>query len=114
MRSPLIQGVKAEAGDAIIFTEQLLHGTLPWSIPEHDRMTLFYKFSPHGVAHNATFFNAEQFGEMYPDMTDRQLATLEPPAAYRRAQEADWEWRAAELKEHAHSDQLPPVTTPRL
>eukprot|EP01046_Picozoa_sp_COSAG06_P013309 COSAG06_NODE_802_length_12194_cov_5.561637_14_plen_98_part_00 len=49
-RSPLIQGIKAEPGDAIIFTEQLLHGTLPWNVPEHDRMTLFYKFSPHGVS----------------------------------------------------------------
>ena len=106
--------MKADAGDAILFTEQLLHGTFPWNTPEHERMTLFYKFSPHGVAHNATFFNPEQFAEMYPDMTERQLATLEPPAAYRRSQEEDWEWRAAELKEHARRDQLPPAPVSRL
>lgn len=75
-------------------------------------MTLFYKFSPHGVAHNATFFNSEQFRSMYPDMTERQLATLEPPAAYRRAREEDWEWRAAELREHARQGQQQPQ--PRL
>eukprot|EP01046_Picozoa_sp_COSAG06_P013308 COSAG06_NODE_802_length_12194_cov_5.561637_13_plen_67_part_00 len=57
------------------------------------------------VAHNGTFFNPEQFRSMYPDMTERQLATLEPPAAYRRAREADWEWRASELQEHARVDQ---------
>ena len=38
-------------------------GTLPWTAA-HDRLTLFYKFSPHGVAHNATFFNSEQFRSM--------------------------------------------------
>ena len=38
-------------------------GTLPWTAA-HDRLTLFYKFSPHGVAHNATFFNSEQFRGM--------------------------------------------------
>ena len=53
------------------------------------------------MAHNGTFYNSEQFAEMYQDMTERQLATLEPPAAYRRSQETDWEWRAAELKEHS-------------
>eukprot|EP01045_Picozoa_sp_COSAG04_P050538 COSAG04_NODE_20525_length_391_cov_1.578767_1_plen_91_part_01 len=88
-------------------------GTLPWTAA-HDRLTLFYKFSPHGVAHNATFFNSEQFRSMCtytaiyrllslsrpgvvtrnglrsdPEMTERELATLEPPAAYRRSGEAD-------------------------
>ena len=103
-------------------------GTLPWTAA-HDRLTLFYKFSPHGVAHNATFFNSEQFRGMCtghtlalafaslttsrnrsrsdPEMTERELATLEPPAAYRRSGEADWEWREAELQEEATTRQLP-------
>ena len=106
-------------------------GTLPWTAA-HDRLTLFYKFSPHGVAHNATFFNSEQFRSMCtytaipvpplvafaslrsrngsrsdPEMTERELATLEPPAAYRRSGEADWEWREAELQEEATTRQLP-------
>jgi len=90
----------------IIFTEALLHGTLPWRAC-HDRLTLFYKFSPHGSAHNATFFNPEQFAALYPDLTARQLALLEPPAAYRRALEADWEWRRAELRQDSEARQLP-------
>ena len=40
-------------------------------------------------------------------MTERELATLEPPAAYRRSGEADWEWREAELQEEATTRQLP-------
>ena len=44
---------------------------------------------------------------MYPDMNERQLATLEPPAAYRRMREADWAWREAELRESASTQQRP-------
>ena len=37
--SPLVQGIRANAGDVTIFTEALLHGTLPWKIKGHDRLT---------------------------------------------------------------------------
>ena len=90
---------------------QLLHGTLPWSVTTHDRLTLFYKYSPHASAHNGSFFNPEQFAALYPDLTPRQLAMLEPPASYRRALERDWEWRRAELRQEGGAQQLPP---PRL
>jgi hypothetical protein len=33
-------------------------GTLPWTVA-HDRMTVFYKFCPHGVAHNGTFCSGQ-------------------------------------------------------
>ena len=38
-----IHRVEAEAGDAIIFTEKMKHGTIPWS-GERERRTLFYKY----------------------------------------------------------------------
>ena len=36
--------VNGKAGDAVIFTETLTHGTLPWTAA-HERRALLYKFS---------------------------------------------------------------------
>ena len=46
---PSVKWVPARPGDAIIFTEALTHGTLPWTANAM-RKTLFYKFSPHGTS----------------------------------------------------------------
>ena len=37
----LLKGIPAHAGDAIIFTETLVHGTLPWQ-PNAPRQTVFF------------------------------------------------------------------------
>src|SRR5213596_1449987 len=34
-----------EAGDALFFTEALIHGTMTWSA-QHERRALLYKYSP--------------------------------------------------------------------
>ena len=59
-------------------------GTLPWTAA-HDRLTLFYKFSPHGVAHNATFFNSEQFRSMctYTAFCRSRILTVKESVAFR-------------------------------
>lgn len=75
----LLKGIPAKAGDAIIFTETLVHGTLPWRI-DKSRQTAFYKFSPHGTSWTADYFEPEDFVQ-YEDITSRQLALLEPPNA---------------------------------
>jgi hypothetical protein len=75
----LLKGIPARAGDAIIFTETLVHGTLPWRINK-PRQTAFYKFSPHGTSWTADFFDPGDFTD-YPDITNRQLALLETPNA---------------------------------
>jgi ectoine hydroxylase-related dioxygenase (phytanoyl-CoA dioxygenase family) len=75
----LVKGISARQGDAIIFTETLVHGTLPWTV-DAPRQTAFYKFSPHGTSWTADYFDPEDFVQ-YEDMTDRQLALLEPPNA---------------------------------
>ena len=69
----------ARPGDAIVFTEALTHGTLPWSA-EAPRRTLFYKFSPHGTSWAGAYFDPRNFRD-YPDVDDRKLAILEPPNA---------------------------------
>ncbi len=75
----LLKGIPAKAGDAIIFTETLVHGTLPWR-NDKPRQTAFYKYSPHGTSWTADYFDPEEFAS-YEDVTDRQLALLEPPNA---------------------------------
>ena len=76
---PAVKRIPAKAGDAIVFTEALTHGTLPWESQE-TRKTVFYKFSPHSSTWSADYFNPEDF-RCYPDMDDRKLAILEPPNA---------------------------------
>ena len=75
--SPLIQGIKAEPGDAIIFTEQLLHGTLPWTA-KHQRRTVIYRFAPAGAAYGRGYLPAWP-AEATEGMSDAQLAVMEAP-----------------------------------
>lgn len=74
-----VKRIPASAGDAIVFTEALTHGTLPWTV-DAPRRTLFYKFSPNGSTWSADYFNPDDFRQ-YPDIDDRKLAILEPPNA---------------------------------
>ncbi|MCE2459765.1 MAG: phytanoyl-CoA dioxygenase family protein [Pseudomonadales bacterium] len=71
--------VAAAPGDAIVFTEALIHGTLPWTVDE-TRKTVFYKFSPHATSWSANYFNPDDY-RGYADMDDRKMAVLEPPSA---------------------------------
>ncbi|MCS6862171.1 MAG: phytanoyl-CoA dioxygenase family protein [Abditibacteriales bacterium] len=73
---PCIQRVTGPAGTAIIFTEALTHGTLPWR-GKQERRTVFYKYSPHPLSWAARYYCADD----YPDLTERQRAILEPPNA---------------------------------
>ena len=41
----VVKQVEAKAGSAIIFTEALTHGTVPWTA-EHERRAILYKYSP--------------------------------------------------------------------
>lgn len=73
---PFVQRVAGPAGTAIIFTEALTHGTLPWRGAQQ-RRTIFYKYSPHPLSWFAHYYNADD----YPGLTERQRAMLEPPNA---------------------------------
>lgn len=73
---PFMRAVTGPAGTAIIFTEALTHGTLPWQ-GKGERRTLFYKFSPHPLSWAARYYNADN----YDGLTERQQAILEPPNA---------------------------------
>ena len=69
--------VNGHAGDAIIFTETLTHGTLPWTA-KHQRRALLYKFSPSfqaysGGAHTVTY------PDYIEDMTEEQRMVMKAP-----------------------------------
>ncbi len=76
---PAVKRIPARPGDAIVFTEALTHGTLPWTADTR-RSTLFYKFSPHGTSWSGAHLDPDDF-RGYDDMDDRKMAILEPPNA---------------------------------
>jgi len=72
----VVKRVTAPAGSAVIFTEALTHGTLPW-MGKNERRTLFYKYSPACISWSANYYEEKN----YPGLTDRQKALLEAPNA---------------------------------
>ncbi len=71
-----VRAVPAPAGSAVIFTEALTHGTMPWR-GSGERRTLFYKYSPPSISWSARYYDAGRF----PQLSARQRAMLEPPNA---------------------------------
>jgi len=68
-----------EAGDALIFTEALIHGTMPWAA-DHERRALLYKFSPGHSSWASTYYNADD----YPNVTDQQRRIMASPSVGNR------------------------------
>ncbi|MCZ6680816.1 MAG: phytanoyl-CoA dioxygenase family protein [Candidatus Poribacteria bacterium] len=68
-----------EAGDALFFTEALVHGTVPWRA-KHERRALLYKYSPGHSAWMGSYYDLSKFGEL----TDQQKRILMPPSIGRR------------------------------
>ncbi len=80
---PHMRAVTGPAGTAVIFTEALTHGALPWS-GARERRTLFYKYSPHNSSWSAKYYNDAD----YPNLTERQRDVLEAPNARYRGRKA--------------------------
>jgi ectoine hydroxylase-related dioxygenase (phytanoyl-CoA dioxygenase family) len=73
---PFMRAVAGPAGTAIIFTEALTHGTLPWH-GKGERRTLFMKYSPHPVSWAAKYYDAS----LYDDWSESERGILEAPNA---------------------------------
>jgi Phytanoyl-CoA dioxygenase (PhyH) len=72
----LVREVPMDAGDVVIFTEALTHGTRPWQGPGQ-RRTLLYKYSPG----SSTWAEDQRWpDELLRQLTDRQKLLLQPPA----------------------------------
>ncbi|MET0146301.1 MAG: phytanoyl-CoA dioxygenase family protein [Ilumatobacteraceae bacterium] len=63
------------AGDVVVFTEALTHGTLPWQ-GAADRRSLLYKYSPG----NSAYSHAQWPADLVAACTDRQRLLLQPPS----------------------------------
>ena len=73
---PIVERVTGPAGTAIIFTEALTHGTLPWTGSD-ERRTIFFKYSPNPISWSAHYLEADD----YDGLTEAQRAILEGPNA---------------------------------
>jgi Phytanoyl-CoA dioxygenase (PhyH) len=67
--------VPLAAGDVVVFTEALTHGTLPWRRDEQ-RRTLLYKYSPG----NSAYSNVHWPDDLVAACTERQRLLLQPPS----------------------------------
>lgn len=72
---PCVRRIGGPAGTAIVFTEALVHGTLPWTAG-HERRTVFYKYSPAPISWDDRYYDPDA----YPDLTERQRAMLRRPS----------------------------------
>ena len=75
-RQEIVRPITCRAGDVVIFTEAVTHGTLPWRA-DSERRSLLYRYSPANLAY-ATGYNPWP-ETMLQDMTSEQRAILEPP-----------------------------------
>jgi len=69
--------VETKAGSAIIFTEALAHGTMPWR-SEHERRSILYKYSPAPLSWDRLHL-PEGSEDIMEELTPNQRALLEPP-----------------------------------
>lgn len=76
-----VREIHAKAGDAVIFTEALTHGTLPWTA-DHQRRALLYKFSP-GVLAFSGGAHSNEYADYIEEMEPEYRAVMEAPH-YRR------------------------------
>ena len=76
---PMIRRIPARPGTAIIFTEALSHGTLPWIVPNR-RTTLFYKYTAlhEAYAGEANYFDRSDV-DQWPGADARKRTILSPP-----------------------------------
>lgn len=83
----MVKQIEARAGSAIIFTEALGHGTLPWR-SNHERRSILYKYSP-GVMSYSQKYLPDGVEELLQEFTPEQRSLLEPPYAQGRPMSSD-------------------------
>jgi ectoine hydroxylase-related dioxygenase (phytanoyl-CoA dioxygenase family) len=70
-----VKQITCKAGDVIVFTEALTHGTLPWTAERMRRSALF-RYSPGNLAYSRGY---DWPHNMLDGLTQAQRAVLEPP-----------------------------------
>ena len=72
---PYVVQPAVEAGDALFFTEALIHGTTAWTA-SHERRALLYKYSPGHSAWWQTYYDVDSLRPL----TEQQERILSPPS----------------------------------
>ena len=67
-----------KAGDVLIFTEALTHGTMRWTA-SHERRQILLKYCPHYMQWSGVVIDVHIDG-----LTDRQKLILEGPHVWQR------------------------------
>lgn len=82
--SPIVKQIPTKAGDCVLFTERLIHGTFPWR-GKDIRRTLFFKYAPGSLSwENRTYLPVSQISigeEFEAQLTPAQKRLLLPPSA---------------------------------
>lgn len=73
----VVKQIEAPAGSAIIFTEALTHGTMPWKT-NHDRRSILYKYSPGTLTYGRRYI-PDGVEKILEEFSTTQRAMLEPP-----------------------------------
>ena len=73
----IVKQIEAKAGSVIIFTEGLVHGTMPWSA-EHQRRAILYKYSPAPMSWDRQHLPQGTEG-ILDELSPEQRSVLEPP-----------------------------------
>ncbi len=69
-----IKQVVSPAGSLVIFTEALIHGTLPWQPDDRERRSVLFKYAPGYLAWGCAFDTCP-----ISDPTVEEEALFEPP-----------------------------------
>lgn len=69
---PLVKHVPMKAGDVLIFTEALTHGTMPWTLEAWERRSVLLKYCPHYMQWGRGGVAADD-----PELTERQKLLLQ-------------------------------------
>lgn len=85
----VVMRVPVQAGDCVLFTEALTHGTLPWKA-EHQRRNLFLKYSPKHLSWADRYYYPAEGNSvtrlLENKLTDNQRALLAPPSVHNHPQ----------------------------
>ncbi len=81
---PYVVQPVVKAGDALFFTEALIHGTAPWKA-NHERRAFLYKYTPGDMSWASTYYDADD----YFDPTEQQRRILAPPSSEGREPSLD-------------------------
>lgn len=92
---PLLRQVPQRAGSALIFTEALTHGTLPWTA-EHEHRALLYRYMPGHMAFVGRYQQdgAEKPGWAYSQPSEAADADITPEL--RRLLDFPYFWKRAD------------------